>query len=81
MRSNVRVVGIGKRRQGTSKMGRSYDFFPVSIEFADPDYAGFRAETVSVPGDMFLKSDIQVNDDLDMVMHEQNFRLQVDAIL
>lgn len=81
MRCNVRVVGIGQRRTGTGKNGRSYDFVPVSIEYMDPNFSGFKADTVNITGDMFVKADVQVNDDLDVVMHEQNFRLQVDAIL
>lgn len=35
MRKVVNVVGVGKRKQGVSKSGNSYDFVPLSLTFED----------------------------------------------
>lgn len=84
MRCNVRVVGIGKRRSGTSKAGRDYDFVPLSINFVDPEdkeFQGERAETINMTFKDFNQNDIQLGDGLDVVMHWQNYQLVLDAVL
>lgn len=84
MRCNVKIVGIGKRRSGTSKAGRDYDFVPVSILFQDPEdheFKGERAETLNVTFRQFNDSDMALGDTLDVVMHWQNYALQLDAVL
>ena len=81
MRANIKIIGIGARRSGTSnKTGRGYDFTPISIAFSDPNMAGSRAETVNVnTGD--LPAGFALDETFDAVMHYANNRLYIDAIL
>lgn len=84
MRCNVNIVGIGPRRSGTSKAGNNYDFIPVAINYQDPldkNFKGVKAETLNVDYQMFSDSDMNVGDTLDVVMHFQNYRLYLDAVL
>lgn len=84
MRTYINVVGVGNRMQGTSKSnGRNYDFVPVSFTYEDPygTTRGMLADTVNVPGAMFNAQPINPGDILDVVMHKQNYRNVIDAIL
>lgn len=84
MRCNVTIVGIGKRRSGTSKAGKNYDFVPVAINYQDPgepEFKGCKAETLNVDFKTFNDSDLAVGDTVDAVMHYQNYRLYLDAVL
>ena len=79
MRKNVKVIGIGSRRTGTSKAGNQYDFTPVTLAYPEDGFNGYRAETCNM--DTALISGINVNDQLDVVFHFQNYKMVVDAIL
>lgn len=84
MRCDVNIVGIGPRRSGTSKAGNKYDFVPVAINYQDPqdqNFKGLKAETLNVDFSTFNEADMQVGDTLDVVMHFQNYRLYLDAVL
>lgn len=84
MRCNATIVGIGKRRTGTSKAGKNYDFVPVAITYQDPqdaDFEGVKAETINVDFPTFNASDLAVGDTVDAVMHFQNYKLYLDAVL
>lgn len=81
MRAVVTIVGVGQRRQGTSKAGRAYDFQPLSIIFEDDAFTGYRAETVNVDPRALGKYFPKVNDQVDCVFHYSNNRLYIDAVL
>lgn len=84
MRTYITIVGVGERMTGTSKTsGRNYDFVPVSFTYDDPynSTRGQLAETVNVPGNMAEPAQLTPGDVLDVVMHKQNYRLVIDAIL
>lgn len=52
MRTNIKIVGLGKRMKGaSSKNGRPYDFQPVSFVFPDKYTEGFKAATCNVQGE------------------------------
>lgn len=81
MRKTVEIVGIGKRKAGTSKKGNSYDFVPISVLYADKDVAGQVAITLDCDGEEFDRSGVRVGEMRDFVMHEQNFKMRLDCIL
>lgn len=82
MRKNVKVVGIGPRKMGTSaKTGRSYDFTPVAIVFPDDGFSGFRAATVNMDSVDVMHHNVQKDVEIDMVFHFYNGNITVDAIL
>lgn len=81
MRKTVEIVGIGKRKCGTSRKGNSYDMVPVSFLYHDKDTNGQCAATVNVDGEEYDRSGITVGEVRDFIMHEQNFSLRLDAIL
>ena len=82
MRKNVKVVGIGQRKMGTStKTGRSYDFTPVAVVFADEGFSGYRAGTINMQTVDVMNNNVQQNMELDMVFHYYNGNITVDAIL
>ena len=81
MRKDIQIVGIGSRRTGTTKKGDPFDFIPVSITFEDARYSGHRAETVNMDGGDFDRCRPVVGEVYDAVMHEQNFKVYLDAIL
>lgn len=81
MRSNIKIVGIGQRRSGTStKTNKGYDFTPISIVFTDGQTAGYRAETVNV-NSADLPASLALDSVYDAVMHYSNNKLYIDAIL
>lgn len=81
MRANVKVVGTGKRRVGVSSTGNNYNFVPVSIVFRDPEYQGFRADTMNIDGPEFDRAQIAADQEYDMVFHYVKGRPYLDAIL
>lgn len=81
MRATVEIVGIGKRRTGTSKKGVAYDLIPLSIVWDDRNYNGKAAATVNCDGFEYDRSGVNVGEVREVIMHEANFRLQLDAIL
>ena len=81
MRKNVRIVGVGKRRVGTSAAGNSYDFTPISVLFKDDQMAGMKAETTNVSADVLPHELLGIDQEYDMVMHYSNFKLYIDAVI
>lgn len=81
MRKNVRIVGIGKRRAGTSAAGNSYDFTPVSLLFKDDQMSGMKAETTNISAEVLPFDLLAIDQEYDMVMHYANFKLYVDAVI
>lgn len=80
MRNNIKVMGIGKRMQGTSKNGNPYDFIPVYFAFKEQDVQGFRVETVGFnPPE--VPEDCAPGVEYDAVYHFQKGRMYIDAIL
>lgn len=81
MRKTVNVVGIGKRRKGTSRPGNSYDFVPLAITYEDPSFGGVRACEVNCDTPEFEQRVIAVGDILEVFMHQQNFQMKLDGII
>lgn len=82
MKINAKIVGIGQTRSGTAKnSGRPYSFTPVSFIYRDPDISGYAAVTVNVDSPVYNDHPVRPDDEVTMVVHNQNFRLYVDAIL
>lgn len=84
MRTYITVCGVGQRMTGNAKTsGKAYDFVPMSFTYDDPygSTRGVLADTVNVPGPMFAAQPINPGDVLDVVMHKQNYRNVIDAIL
>lgn len=81
MRANVKIVGVGQRRNGTSASGRSYDFTPLAFVFEDNQFQGYRAATVNVDAKSLSGYVPAVGDSYDMVFHFADNRLFVDAII
>lgn len=81
MRATVEIVGIGKRRTGTSKKGNAYDFVPLYFTCPAKDTEGVCAVTVNCDGDEYVRSGVTVGDVREFIMHESNYRLVLDAIL
>lgn len=83
MRTVANVVGVGQRRQGVAKSsGRAYDFQSVAITYCDGRMAGEAAATPLVNGpDLDAIGGVKVGDHLDMVCHEFQGKLIVDAII
>lgn len=77
MRKFVNVVGVGDER--TSKKGWKYT--PVAFTYEDKFIRGQKAATVNVGADILNGYVPQVGDTLELVMHEANFSLFVDAVL
>lgn len=81
MRATVEIVGIGKRRAGTSKRGNAYDLIPLSFTYPAVDTKGVCAVTVMCDGHEYDKSGVDVGEVREVILHEQNYRLVLDAIL
>lgn len=83
MRSTVKVVGLGKRRAGTSsKNGRDYDFIPVSFVMHDQQFEGYRAATANVSGpDVDSVGGLKVNQEIDAFWHFQNNQIVIDGLV
>lgn len=81
MRATVEIVGIGQRKAGTSKKGVAYDMIPLCIAWEDRNFKGRACANVMCDGHEYDRSGVQVGEIRDVVMHEANFRLQLDAIL
>lgn len=83
MKVHAKIVGMGERRKGISQQNnRAYDFIPVAFLYESRDIQGYKALTVNVQGVIFDdRPDLMVNDEVDLVIHDQNFRTYVDAIL
>lgn len=81
MRATVEIVGIGKRRAGTSKRGNAYDMIPLSFTYPARDTEGVCAVTVMCDGYEYDRSGVKVGDVREVIMHEQNYRLTLDAIM
>ena len=82
MRTNIKIVGLGKRMIGTSKTGKEYDFTPVSFTYPDGYTTGVKAVTCNVSGDMIdAVGGLQIDTEYDAVIHTVNRNTYVDAIL
>lgn len=88
MRKIVNVIGVGKRKQGVSKSGNSYDFTPVAISFDDSARwaDGQRCAEINVnTADLNDAGHAQLKpgDCIEVVMHEDFRRggFVLDAVL
>lgn len=83
MRNTVKVVGLGKRRAGTSaKNGRDYDFIPVAFVVHDQQFEGVRAFTSNVSGpDVDSVGGLTVNQEIDAFYHFQNNQIVIDGLV
>lgn len=80
MRSSAKVVGIGKRRTGTSN-GNNYDFVSVSFVLKDADFQGFRAETCNIDYPEFQDSGLTVNQDCEIFCHFVKGKMYLDGVI
>lgn len=83
MRTVANVVGVGQRMTGVSKKsGKAYDFQSIAITYCDGRIAGEAAATPMMNGpDIDAIGGICVGDHLDIVAHEYNGKLLIDAVL
>lgn len=82
MIANIKVIGLGQRKTGTSQKGTPYDFVPVAFVYQDKYINGYKAETVNVDGPIIDRhGGLKLNEEVEAVMHEVNRRVYVDAIL
>ena len=52
MRTNIKIVGLGKRMKGkSSKTGNDYDFQSVSFVYPDKFTTGVKAATCNMQGE------------------------------
>lgn len=77
MRKYVNIVGVGERR--TSKRG--WEYVPLSFTYEDRFTNGLKAATCNVGVDALAGYNPAIGDNVEMVMHESNFSLFVDAVL
>lgn len=83
MRCTIKVVGLGKRRAGTStKNGRDYDFIPMAFVMHDQQFEGVRAATANVSGpDVDAVGGLKVNQEIDAFYHFANNQIVIDGLL
>ena len=82
MRKTVQIMGVGPRKSGVSKRtGKPYDFTEISIGYDSPDFSGQRCETVAVDASLFNGVVFTPGEVIDIVCHEYNFKMVIDAIL
>lgn len=83
MRTVANVVGVGQRKQGVSKnSGKAYDFQTVAITYCEGRIAGEAAASPLMNGaDLDAIGGVRVGDHLDIVAHEYNGKLVIDAVL
>lgn len=83
MRNKIKVVGLGKRRAGTStKNGRDYDFIPVSFVMRDNQFEGVRAATANIAGsDVDSVGGLQINQEIDAFYHFNNNAIVIDGLV
>ena len=83
MRTKIKVVGLGKRRAGTSaKNGRDYDFIPVAFVMHDSQFDGVRAATSNISGpDVDAVGGLTVNQELDAFYHFNNNQIVIDGLV
>lgn len=83
MRKTIKVVGLGKRRAGTSqKNGRDYDFLPVAFVIHDDQFEGVRAATANVAGsDVDSVGGLKVNQEIDAFYHFANNQIVIDGLV
>lgn len=82
MRAVCEIVGLGERKTGqSSKTGKPYDFQTVAFVFDDRFINGKRAATANVSGPELDRVPLNLGDVVEMVLHQDNDRFFVDAIL
>lgn len=82
MRVFAKVYGVGQHKKGVSKKtGQPYDFVEVSIGYAHQMFDGMKCETVAIEAETIGDRVIAPGDDLDIVIHQANFKTYVDAII
>lgn len=82
MRAVCEIVGLGERKTGVGKTsGKPYDFQTVAFVFEDRFMVGRRAATANVSGPELDRCPIQVGSVVEMVLHQDNDRFFIDAIL
>lgn len=77
MRKYVNVVGVGEKR--VSKKG--WEYIPVSFTYEDARIRGMKAAHVNIGTDVLQDYAPTVGDTMDVVLHESNFNLVIDAVL
>ena len=82
MRATVQIMGVGPRKTGISKRTQKpYDFTEISIGYEFGDFIGQRCETVAVDASVLNGASLAPGEVIDIVCHEYNFKLVIDAIL
>lgn len=83
MRNKIKVVGLGKRRAGTStKNGRDYDFIPVAFVMHDQQFEGVRAATANISGpDVDTVGGLKLNQEIDCFYHFNNNQIVIDGLV
>lgn len=77
-RGNIKVIGIGKRMQGTAQSGNPYDFIPVYFAFKEQDCQGFCTDIVVFDPPEF-PVDCTPGIEYDSVYHFQKDRMYINA--
>ena len=82
MRAIATVYGVGQRKAGVAKKsGKKYDFTEFAIGYGCTGFSGQKCETVAIDAEILGDRTIGVGDQIDLVMHQANFKTYVDAIL
>lgn len=83
MRNKIKVVGLGKRKAGTStKNGRDYDFIPVAFVMHDNQFEGVRAATANISGpDVDSVGGLSVGQEVDAFYHYNNNAIVIDGLV
>ena len=78
----AKIVGIGERKSGTSKKGRSYDFTPFHLVYPDKATDGLAAACANVDQSILDAIPMpKVNDEVDLFCHFYNGSMTIDGIL
>lgn len=83
MRKTITIVGVGDRRQGTSKTGKGYDFTPVSFTYEMPWTRGLKAATCNINQDCMPDYTPSLGDVVEAVIREdyKSGQVFVEAII
>lgn len=82
MKIKCTVVGVGERKSGVGKRsGQAYDFTEVSCVYPKPGTNGNHAETFAINTSLLSGREIAPGDEMEMIIHQANFKSYVDYIL
>lgn len=77
----VKIIGIGKRRQGVSKNGREYDFTPVAFAYEEPGFEGHVCATCNVGQSVLNTAEpVKVGQEREFYTYFANYRMNVNGI-